>query len=308
MLTFAAMMRNADMGPALVLNTDMAREGQVAVAGRFLAYMDDYVPGQERAVGMAGDAFLVALYIGGSARLTMDGLTYELERNNLVACSWEQFRRAKCDAGCRFRCICLSSESARDLAMLAVGNWDVKLYIARHPVLSLTESRAAYFNRYFDLYRATLQKPRTAYFDDLCTAMLQVLIYDLYDFLTGFIQHEMSPYSSGDTLFRNFLLLLHDTYPKPRLIAPYAERLRVTPKYLSQVCKRMCGQSASKLIDDFVVGDIRRLMERRDKTIKEISNELQFPNVSFFGKYVKQHLGLSPRGYRQMLARCAAQP
>ena len=107
------------MGPALVLSTDMAREGQVAVAGRFLAYLDDYVPGQERAVGMAGDAFLVALYIGGSACLTMDGLTYELERNNLVACSWEQFRRAKCDAGCRFRCISLSSESARDLAMLA---------------------------------------------------------------------------------------------------------------------------------------------------------------------------------------------
>ena len=299
------MMYETDKRPELASAAVLPKEGQVGASGRILAFVDDYVPGEARVMEVAGDAFLMALYLGDGARLTLGDRTCELDRNSLIACTWEQLEKARGDVSCRFRCICLSAESVRDLAMLATGSWDVKLYIEQHPVLPLSQVQAAYFNRYFELFRATILKPRTPYYEELCSALLHVLIYDLYDILSDFMQHELSPFSSGDTLFRNFLLLLHDTYPKPRLIAPYAERLCVTSKYLSQVCKRACGRSASKLIDNYVVGDIRRLLERRDKSIKEISVELQFPNVSFFGKYVKQHLGLSPRGYRQMLARRA---
>ena len=35
------------------------------------------------------------------------------------------------------------------------------------------------------------------------------------------------------------------------------------------------------------------------KTVSEISDELDFPSLSFFGKYFKQHTGLSPRAFRE---------
>ena len=40
------------------------------------------------------------------------------------------------------------------------------------------------------------------------------------------------------------------------------------------------------------------MLKRPDKSIKEICNELEFPNLSFFGRYVKKHLGMSPKQWR----------
>lgn len=65
------------------------------------------------------------------------------------------------------------------------------------------------------------------------------------------------------------------------------------------VCKDISGQPASDLIDQYVMKDVVYLLRKTEKSIKEITNELDFPNISFFGKYVKKHLGLSPRMYRE---------
>ncbi len=83
------------------------------------------------------------------------------------------------------------------------------------------------------------------------------------------------------------------------MIGFYANQLYVTPKYLSAVCKEVSGQTASELITQYMVKDILYLLRNSQKSIKEIANELNFPNLSFFGKYVKQHLGMSPKQYRE---------
>ena len=100
------------------------------------------------------------------------------------------------------------------------------------------------------------------------------------------------------SFFRDFLELLSSTYPKPRNVAYYADKLCLTPKYLSTVCREACGSTASEIINRYVVRDVQYLLRQRGKSIKEICNELEFPNLSFFGRYVKKHLGLSPKAYR----------
>lgn len=79
----------------------------------------------------------------------------------------------------------------------------------------------------------------------------------------------------------------------------YADRLHVTSKYLSSVCKKISGQTASKVIDHYVLKDIEYLMKHTSKTIKIISVELDFPDISFFGKYVKKHFGMAPKMLRE---------
>ena len=106
-------------------------------------------------------------------------------------------------------------------------------------------------------------------------------------------------FTSGENLFKEFISLLSSSYPKERMIGFYANQLYVTPKYLSAVCKEVSGQTASELITQYMVKDILYLLRNSQKSIKEIANELNFPNLSFFGKYVKQHLGMSPKQYRE---------
>ena len=89
-----------------------------------------------------------------------------------------------------------------------------------------------------------------------------------------------------------------DFWTKPRSVSFYAETLNVTSKYLSSVCKATCGETASMLIHKAVTKDIADLLSYSNKSIKEIMVELDFPSLSFFGKYVKKHFGVGPKEYR----------
>ena len=60
-------------------------------------------------------------------------------------------------------------------------------------------------------------------------------------------------------------------------------------------------RQALEVINRCIIDDVRRLLHNPDKSVKEISNELGFPNLSFFGKYVKRLLGMSPKTYRKSL-------
>lgn len=124
-------------------------------------------------------------------------------------------------------------------------------------------------------------------------------IYDMQIVMNRVIQITPRPFNSGEYLFKNFIELLSTSYPKRRNVSYYADRLNVTPKYLSTVCKKIGGQTASKMIDLYVLKDIEYLMKHSSKTIKMISAELDFPDISFFGKYVKKYFGVSPKVLRE---------
>ena len=64
------------------------------------------------------------------------------------------------------------------------------------------------------------------------------------------------------------------------------------------ICKQISGMTASCLIDKYVMKDIEYMMTHTNKSIKEIAADLNFSNLSFFGKYMRKHFGLSPRAFR----------
>lgn len=100
-----------------------------------------------------------------------------------------------------------------------------------------------------------------------------------------------------DYLFRSFIELLTNLDVKPRNVQWYADRLNVTSKYLSAVCKKVSGRTAFQWINDSVQKDIVYWLQSSDRSIKEIVHLLQFPNNSFFCKYCRQHFGMSPTAY-----------
>ena len=77
------------------------------------------------------------------------------------------------------------------------------------------------------------------------------------------------------------------------------EQLNITPKYLSEVVKQLSTRTTNDWIDKYVILEMRVLLKNTTKSIKEISDELSFPNQSFMGKYFKIHVGMSPKDYRK---------
>ena len=100
-------------------------------------------------------------------------------------------------------------------------------------------------------------------------------------------------------VYRRFMALLAESNGRVRSVSVFANMLNITPKYLCKCVKNESGCSPLDLIHETTASTIRQQLRYSNKTIKEICTELDFPNPSFFGKFVKEHLGMSPTEYRQ---------
>ena len=101
-----------------------------------------------------------------------------------------------------------------------------------------------------------------------------------------------------NSIVEHFMELVQEHYREQRLIGFYADKLCVTPKYLSKLVKDHTGRSAGEWIESHVILEARAMLQSSDMTIQQIAVSLNFPNQSFFGKYFKRATGLSPKQYR----------
>lgn len=99
-------------------------------------------------------------------------------------------------------------------------------------------------------------------------------------------------------IFVRLITLISEHYQKERSVSFYADRLCLSPKYLSSMVKGICGYTVQDLVFKAIIRRAIFLMTSTSKTIQEISDELSFPNASAFGTFFKKHTGLSPKNYR----------
>ena len=111
-------------------------------------------------------------------------------------------------------------------------------------------------------------------------------------------QTEDKKKSHQEILVEKFLSLAQANYKQERGMEFYADKLFLTPKHLSKVMKETTGKSANEWIDDYVTLEAKALLKSTNMTVQQISDELNFPEQSFFGKYFKRVVGVSPREYK----------
>lgn len=127
-------------------------------------------------------------------------------------------------------------------------------------------------------------------------AYLYILIYEL-----DVIKQTTTNDSKQNPLFEKFKEMLSRDFINQRSVQYYADALNVTRKYLSEVIKNNSGKTASKWIDDIVILESKILLQNKDITINQISDTLNFPNQSGFGRFFKKCEGISPLEYRRSI-------
>ena len=118
---------------------------------------------------------------------------------------------------------------------------------------------------------------------------------------TGYQYHnfpEKTEQSKQEILVGKFLNLVRANYKVQRSVNFYADKLFLTPKYLSRVIRQNSGKTAGDWIEDYVILEAKALLKSTNMTIQQIADELNFSTQSFFGKYFKRRVGLSPKEYR----------
>ena len=105
--------------------------------------------------------------------------------------------------------------------------------------------------------------------------------------------------SREELYFKQFMSLLNKHYITDRSVMFYADKMHLSPKYLSAVVKKVSGQTPSNWIDGLVIMEAKNLLKYSEMNIQEIAYMMNFPNQSFFGKYFKQRTGMTPSAYRE---------
>ena len=120
----------------------------------------------------------------------------------------------------------------------------------------------------------------------------------------GFMKHVDTPHVADTStirdkdIFSKFLTLIASEQYKHRQVSYYADKLCLTPKYLSIVCQRVSGKAPMQWITESTMEDCYLMLRDTNKTVKEISDSLGFPNSSFFGQFFRRQAGMTPLDYR----------
>ncbi|MDO4172540.1 MAG: helix-turn-helix domain-containing protein [Prevotellaceae bacterium] len=104
--------------------------------------------------------------------------------------------------------------------------------------------------------------------------------------------------SRAGRIFVDYIRLVERNYKQQRQVQWYAAMMGITPKYLCEAITAVSRRSPNEWIDKFVTTEIRNQLRHTDKRISEIAREMNFPTQSFFGKYFKENVGVSPTEYR----------
>lgn len=95
-----------------------------------------------------------------------------------------------------------------------------------------------------------------------------------------------------------FIELVLCNYRQHRFVGYYADLLHVSTKYLSRLIQDKTGLEASRWIARFVMAEARLLLAKPDLGVKQIACELNFVDMSTFGKYFRRYMGCTPVEYR----------
>ncbi|MCR5574280.1 MAG: helix-turn-helix domain-containing protein [Bacteroidaceae bacterium] len=123
--------------------------------------------------------------------------------------------------------------------------------------------------------------------------------FDLFDIYTRCNSKQAAKDRQAAIITQRFVNLLKEHVKVHRQVEFYAEKLCITPKYLSRVCQETTGQNASHWIIQFTLSRIIEELADGSKSLTEISDAYNFKALSHFTRYIKQHTGMTPSEYQK---------
>lgn len=158
-----------------------------------------------------------------------------------------------------------------------------------------------FYDEYFRILRFRYHDKENLCRREIIANIIRNYFLDLYDKIKRNESLVQSSRSRKTQIMEDFCELVIKDFKISREVSFYADKLFITPKYLSMILKELDthNRSAKEWIDDYTITEIKLILKSTNMSVLEISNELNFPNLSFFCKYFKSRTGLTPKVYRK---------
>lgn len=164
-------------------------------------------------------------------------------------------------------------------------------------LLPLTTTEQVQIENFITVMWDVLQEP--VFRKEVIQHLLAGLLYNIEYIAKNKGQSESSPLTHQNDIFQRFISLVNTYSKTERNVSFYADKLCLTPRYLNTVIRQASQQTVMDWINQSIILEAKVLLKHSNRLVYQISDELNFPNPSFFSNFFKRMTGMTPQEYQK---------
>jgi AraC-like DNA-binding protein len=172
------------------------------------------------------------------------------------------------------------------------------IFIKNQPTMLISKESQEILKEDFRQFETRIQGNRQLFHDEIIGRLLQILLFDFWNIFEEELDHTQID-DNQSRVFLQFLFLVQEHCMTEREVQFYSDKLFIVPKYLSQICRQVTGKPASYWIEHFATNRLKRMLDDTQLSFTDIADRMNFSTMSFFSRYVKKTLGVTPSEYRK---------
>lgn len=251
------------------------------------------------------DCYLAAYCVEGSVDCSVNLTDYHLTTGTLLLITPGNIIRItqpdELDQNLRVTLICVSASYISNIGINPSKVLVEAVEVLRDPCIHLSDDEAEMLHKYVNL-ALDITKTNSQFVKESIGGLVSSVFYQFAGFLADSKRREDMEKPVRTTrqrqMLEQFMKLAINDHAREHLVGYYADKMCVTPKYLSKIVKETSGRSVPDWLSELLILDAKNMLRHTDMTIKEISARLNFPSQSFFFRFFKNHTGKTPTQYR----------
>ena len=252
------------------------------------------------------DCYVAAYCVEGSVDCSVNLTDYHLTTGTLLLITPGNIIRItqpdELDQNLRVTLICVSASYISNIGINPSKVLVEAVEVLRDPCIHLSDDEAEMLHKYVNL-ALDITKTNSQFVKESIGGLVSSVFYQFAGFLANSKRREDMEKPVRTTrqrqMLEQFMKLAINDHAREHLVGYYADKMCVTPKYLSKIVKETSGRSVPDWLSELLILDAKNMLRHTDMTIKEISARLNFPSQSFFFRFFKNHTGQTPTQYRE---------
>ena len=248
------------------------------------------------------DGYMMLIVRSGHAVMNISGSDHEIQAHDIMICSPRNIiENAMFSLDFRVFGLFMSPRYGQMVskeARLVRQDYDMS---ASHSVKHLDEKEYDVMSKYMDLLRHTISHRDSERRSTAINHIIIALTSEIYTIFSGDKEEDKPANTAAQLIFKQFFTLLRNESENITTVADAANKLNISPKHFSAICKQVTGRTATDIISENIVANATLLLKNPERSVKEVALKLGFANQSHFGTFIKRHTGMSPQQLRKNL-------
>lgn len=244
------------------------------------------------------NGFAAIIMLAGEATVQINTKSYTIKPNMILFFSPDSvIRTERASASAAGYFLAYSKGFINRVQVGLSTSLPVFMHYRKSPILKINEEDVHEVLATFRLMKLLLRSDKKLYRNEIIESLFKTAFYIISE-VSNREKEQLPKQGRCEVIFDEFMNLLEEHCRRERNVSFYAEQLNITPKYFSSAIKQVSGKTAARWIDDAVNMEAKNMLKFSGMSIQEIAYRLNFSTQSFFGKYFKQHTGVSPSRYK----------